>query len=130
MDRYDRIIHDVQRRTAEESIRWKVINAERYSVVLNPYRVLRALTADYPVGSKTYTLLFIERKVEIHGDYGDSTEGYGFELFILDEDREVVLSLYEGVVDRDDLLRLSGLIEEHNDRAKDFFAAFDESGAA
>jgi hypothetical protein len=97
---------------------------------LNAFRVIRAFKAEYPVGNKSYGLLFVERRVDYHDDFGDSTEGYGFELFILDEDRQIVLSLYEGIVDRDDLLRLSGLIDEHNDRVKQFFSAFDEPGAA
>jgi hypothetical protein len=131
MDRYDRIILDIQQKTDEEVIYWKVVNADRYSsVVMNTFRVIRAFTADYTVGEKKYDLLFVERKVDYHDDFGDSTEGYGFELFILDEDVQIVLSLYDGVVDRDDLLKLSGLIDAHNDRVKNFFEAFDEAGAA
>jgi hypothetical protein len=131
MDRYDRIIRDVQEKTDDEIIRWKVVNADRYSdVLLNTYRVIRAFTAEYRVGKREYVLLFVERRVDFHDELGDSTEGYGFELFILDEGGQIVFSLYDGVVDRDDLLKLSGLIDEHNDRVKDFFDAFDEPGAA
>jgi hypothetical protein len=131
MDRYDRIIRDIQQRTDDEAIHWKVVNVDRYSsVLMNTFRVIRAFAADYPVGEKKYDLLFVERKVDYHDDFGDSTEGYGFELVVLDEDGQLVLSLYEGVVDRDDLLKLSGLIDEHNDRVKGFFEAFDRPGAA
>ena len=132
MDRYDRILNDVRQKTAEEILDWKLVHADRYSdLVLNPLRVIRAFAADYPIGKKNYDLLFIERKIDNHDDLGDFlSETYGFELFVLDEDRQIVLNLYEGVVDRDDLLRLSGLIEEHNDRARKFFEAFDQSGAA
>jgi hypothetical protein len=131
MDRYERLILDVRQKTKDEIIHWKVAKAGRYSdVVLNSSRVIRAFTADYPVGKNTFELLFVERRVEFHDDFGNSSEGYGFELFILDQDKQVVLSLYEGIVDRDDLLSLSGLIDQHNDRAKDFFDAFEEPGAA
>ncbi len=131
MDRYDRIIRDIQQKTDDEVIHWKVANADRYSsVLMNTFRVLRVFTADYPIGEKKYDLLFVERKIDYHDDFGYSSEGYGFELFILDEDGQIVLSLYEGVVDRDDLLKLSGLIDEHNDRVKSFFEAFDEPGVA
>src|SRR5271169_4748096 len=122
MDRYDRIIRDIQQKTDDEVIHWRVANADRYSsVLMNTFRVIRAFTADYPIGEKKYDLLFVERKVDYHDDFGDSAEGYGFELFILNEDGQIVLSLYEGVVDRDDLLKLSGLIDEHHDRVKHFF---------
>jgi hypothetical protein len=57
-------------------------------------------------------------------------EGFDDRLFILDEEGRVAVSLYDRVVDRDDLLALSGLIEERNDRAQAFFASFDASGAA
>ena len=67
----------------------------------------------------------MERKEDFHDDFGDASETYGFELFILDEDGQLVLPLYAGVVDRDDLLRLSGLIDENNDRIKDLFDAVD-----
>lgn len=130
MDRYDRIIRDVQQKTDDEIIHWTVVNADRYSdVILNSFKVIRAFSAAYPVGQRQYELLFVERRVDQHDDFGYSTEGHGFELFILDEDRQIVLSLFDGVVDRDDLLRLSGLIDEHNDRVKQFFSAFEEPGA-
>ncbi len=131
MDQYDRIIRDVQQKTDDEDVRWKVVNAEFYSgVLLNTDRVLRAFTADYAVGKKIYLLLFVEKKTKYPNDFGYMGEGYGFELFVLDQDRQIVLSLFDGVVERDDLLKLSGLIDAHNDRAREFFEAFDESGAA
>ena len=131
MDRYNRILDDIRRKTDDEVICWKVVNADRYSdVLLNPHRVIRAFLAPYNIGGKTYNLLFVERKTDFHDDFDPLTEGFGYDLFILDDDGQIVVSLYEGVVDRDDLLRLSGLIDEHNDRAQNFFRAFDESGAA
>lgn len=131
MDRYDRIIRDIQQKTDDEVIQWSVVDAERFSnVLMNAFRVIRAFKAAYPVGAKRFDLLFVEKKVDFHEPYADSTEGFGFELFVLDADGQIVLPLYEGVVDRDDLLKLSGLIEGHNDRVKSFFEAFDESGAA
>ena len=131
MDRYNQIIQDVQRKTDTEEIRWKVDNADRHSeIIFNTYRFIRTFISDYLVGKKNFTLLFVERKVDYYDDFGDSTEGYGFDLYVLSEDGQIVLSRYEGVVDRDDFLKLSGLIDEHNDRVKAFFDAFDESGAA
>jgi hypothetical protein len=131
MDRYDRIIRDIQQKTDSELIRWKVVSSDQHSgILLNAFQIVRTLAAEYPIGKRKYDLLFVERKVDFHDEFGDSTEGYGCELLVLDEDGQMVLSLYEGVVDRDDLLKLAGLIDEHNDRVKNFFEAFDESGAA
>ncbi len=130
MDRYDRIIRDIQQKTDEEIIRWKIASTDLYSgIILNSGRVIRTFSTDYPVGKKEYELIFVEKKTEYHDEFGDA-EGYGFEVFVLGTDRQVVLTLYDGVVDRDDLLRLSGLIDAHNDRAKEFFDAFDASELA
>ncbi len=131
MDRYDRLIRDVQQKTDDQRIRWKVGNPDRFAdVVLNSSRVIRAFTADYPIGTNQYILLFVERRIDLHDEFGEPAESYGCELFVLDREGQLVLSLYEGVVDRDDLLRLAGLIDQHNDRVSDFFRAFEESGAA
>jgi hypothetical protein len=131
MDRFDRIIRDIQQKTDDEVIHWRAVSAERYSnVVLNTFRVIRAFSADYRIANKEYELVFIERKIDYHDDFSYSTEGRGFELFVLGEGGQLVVSLYDGVVDRDDLLRLAGLIDAHNELVKQFFDAFDEPGAA
>jgi hypothetical protein len=131
MDRFDCIIRDIQQKTDDETIRWKAVSAERYSgVVLNTARVIRAFSADYRVANKEYELVFIERKIDYHDDFSFLTEGRGFELFVLGDGGQLVLSLFDGVVDRDDLLRLAGLIDAHNELVKQFFDAFDEPGAA
>jgi hypothetical protein len=131
MDRYERVIRDVQQKTEDETIQWRTVRVLKYSdVVINPDRVVRSFEADYPVGGKDYVLLFVERRVEHHDDFGYISEGFDYQLLILDEEGQIAVSLYDGVVDRDDLLKLSGLIEERNDRAKAFFASFDASGAA
>ena len=130
MDQFDRIIRDVQAKTGDEMIRWDVVNAANYShILLNVSRVIRAFKADYPIREREYGLLFVERRVDNRDEFGDSSESHGFELFILDGDGQLVLSLYEGVVDREDLLRLASFIDDHNDRVRSFFEAFNGSGA-
>jgi hypothetical protein len=131
MDRYDRIIRDVQERTDEDRLSWSVVNPARYEKVLvNPHRIIRAFTASYTLGLKVYNLLFVARRNEVHDESGDLIEGRVFELLVLDVAGDIVLQLYDGIVDRDDLWRLSSLIDEHNDKAKGFFAAFEETDVA
>lgn len=130
MDRYERIIRDVQERTEEDRLLWRLERpAACARILMNPDRVLRVYTADYDLAGSSYRLLFAERRTEFHDDFGEVFEGYGFELFVLGMDGEIVIPLYEGVVDRTDLLRLAALVDEHNDRARDFFAAFDAAEA-
>jgi hypothetical protein len=98
-------------KTDSEVIDWKVVSSDQHSgILLNAFQVVRTFAADYPIGKRKYELLFVERKADFQDEFGDSTEGYGFELLIMDEDQQIVLSLDEGVVDRDDQLKLSGLI--------------------
>src|SRR5438094_157481 len=100
MDRYDRLIRDVQQKTENESIRWEVVNAGLYKkILLNIDTVVRAFTAEYPVGNRKYTLLLTVGKKHILNEYLPSTDAYNPELFILDIDGQVVLSLYDGLVD-------------------------------
>ncbi len=130
MDRYDRTIHDVQRKTDEKIMHWKMVRSDRHSnILVNARRVIRLFEADYSVGPNKYLLLFVERKTDFRDELGDLNEGYGFELFVLDSDGQIMVSLYDGVVERDDLLKLSWLIDAYNDRTPEFLAAFDESGA-
>jgi hypothetical protein len=132
MDRYIRVIRDVQGKTEEGLLDWKAVSGGKYwKGVINPDRVIRAYYVEYGLaGGKEYVLLFVERRLESYDDYGDTFERIAYELHVLDHEGELVLPLYEGVVDRDDLIRLASLIEEHNDRAKSFFAAFDGNTAA
>jgi hypothetical protein len=128
MDRYEQIIRDIQRKTEERLIQWKAVQAEIYSyVLLNSNRVLRSFEAEYPVGGKPYSLLFVERRIDHHDEFGGPMEARDLRVFVLDDRGRTVVSLYDGVVDRDDLLRLSGLVDENNDLTKTFFDAFDLS---
>jgi hypothetical protein len=131
MDRYEQLIHNVQQKTDDGTIEWRVVNAVQYSdLILNCFRVIRAFRSDYQVGTKKYELLFVEKKVDLHGDYGYQAEGAEFEVFVLDEDKQIVLSLYDGVVDRDDLLKLAASIDGNNDRVNAFFDAFGQTDVA
>jgi hypothetical protein len=132
MDQFDRIIFDIRRKTSDEELDWKIVPPASVSrIVLNPDRVVRAYSADYPVQERIYPLVFVERRVELFDGYSSPYESLDFEVFVLDsDDGEVVLTLYDGVVDRDDLVKLSGLIKTHNDRAKAFLSAFDDTDAA
>ncbi len=131
MDRYDRIIRDIQSRTAQESLRWKVLRPLQYPlVVTNLDRVLRAFEGNYVLKGREYRLAFVEKRVDVHDEFNNNIESRGYELFVLDEEGLVVLPIYPGLVDRRDLLKLAGLIDAHNDLARDFFRAFDEPNVA
>src|SRR5262249_13787242 len=119
MDQYDRVIRDIQRRTSDGVLQWAVVSPSRYERILTRAdRVVRAFRADYPLGMKEYSLLFVQRKTESHDELGYLTETIDCELYVLDRDGEIVLPLYDGVVERGDLSTLAGLIDAYNDRVK------------
>jgi hypothetical protein len=125
MNRFDRVIQDIQQKTANAELKWVIVSPGRFErVLIEPDRVLRAAAADYDLGGKKFLLLFAEKKADYFDDFGGVREGRDFQLLILDQDGEIVLSFFDGVVDRDDLIKLAALIDDHNDRAREFFAAF------
>lgn len=131
MDRYERLIRDVLQKTGDEILRWQVASLDDLSrVILNADRVIRVYRSSYSLGGQIYRLVFVEKRDLFSDAYGDSYEAPSFEVIVLDQDGEIVLRLYDGVVERDDLAYLAALIEEHNDRTRSFFAAFDESVGA
>lgn len=128
MDRYDLVIRDIQEQTEGGALRWRNVAPSTWEHALNTGRTLRAYRADYALGDEEYELLFVDRKAERHEEYADRPAGRRtFEVLILDRDGEVALSLYEGAVDGDDLVRLAVLIEGRDDRTEEFFAAFEKA---
>lgn len=133
MDRYDQVIHDVKQKTGDRAIRWGVVPPHRLADAPNyAGRVVSAYRGDYRLGEATFHLLFVERKIDSYLDDfgGGPIERSDFDLLVLGAEDEIVLRLYDGLVDRQDLLELAGLIESHNDQTEGFFAAFERANAA
>jgi hypothetical protein len=127
MDRYDRILSDIRVRTEEGRLQWKFSRIGSFSdLVVNSDRVVRAFVADYALGDHVYTLLFVERINEYHDDFGGAFQRVAFEIYIVDADRDLVLLLRDGLVDRDELAQLAAEIAESNDKAESFFRAFEK----
>lgn len=128
MDRYERIIRDIWTKTKESDLNWVVVPVSQVERFLgNPSEVLRAFEAHYNLKGKAYELLFAERRTEVLDEYDRSFERFSYRLLVLGHDGEIVLDLFEGLVDREDLLRLAAEISDRNDRAREFFDAFDAS---
>ena len=128
MDKYERVIRDIQGKTRDRHVKWIVVNPSGYEKVLtNPNQVRRLNRADYNLRGRKYELCFVEKIIPAEDDFGGYYESLNFQLLILDEDGEIVFTIHSGVVERDDLLKLAGLIDENNDRTQEFFAAFDET---
>ena len=128
MDQYDRLIHDILTKTENNLLDWDVTAAGVYeTAVLNAHRLIRAYRTTYVLGEQKYTLLFLESKVDRFDELGELYEGRGFELLVLGEDKIPVFNLYDGVVELEDLVKLSSLLQDHNTQAKRFFAEFEKA---
>ena len=131
MDRYDRIMADLIAKTEDGSLRWKVFNHRDLQGVLPVIDgVRRVFIAVYSLGNAGYRLFFVESRLKRIGDFGTVSEVPDYEIYIVNSNDEVAQILIDGLVERDDLLRLSGAIDAYNEQAQEFFDAFDRSGVA
>ena len=129
MDRYDLVIRDIQEQTRDGALRWKSVSPSKYqNLSFRAGRVIRAYRTDYTLGEQEYELVFLDQRVSrFDEEAGWANEKRAFEVLILGTDGEIVLRLYEGAVDGDDLSRLAGLIETRDDRVTGFFSAFERA---
>ena len=128
MDKYDQTLHRVINETDEGILKWDAVNPASYSnIIVNADRVIRCFRAELTLKAKKYPLLFIEQKTFQYDDFGNEFEGLSFELYVLDEQHNLVFPIYDGLVDRNDLATLANTISDASTTAKEFFAAlFDE----
>ena len=128
MDRYDRILADVLEKNAGDRLKWVAAPTSTHAdVVLNAHRILRCYLAEYDLGDRKYELLFLVKKEEQYDPvFGDLFETREYELLVL-QGKTVVLSLIDGIVERDQLLELASYLRTHNSQTTDFFAAFERS---
>ncbi len=131
MERYDRLMNDVEGKTSAGMIRWVDARKDPLpDIVPNTRRMIRAFRAPYDLAQRQYALLFVEWKTWYDDGYGGETEGRDRRLYVLDAAGDVVLEIDDRLADAHDLARLGATIVETSDRTKEFFAALDASGAA
>src|SRR5579875_3310974 len=129
MDQFDRVIRDIQQKTASDVLRWRIVPPSKlHELAVYARRLVSAHRAEYHLGSEKYELFFVEREVD---SFDDFTSEMGVrnipEVFVLGREGEIVLRLYSGVVEGKDLIRLASLIEGHNEQVTEFFDAFERA---
>jgi hypothetical protein len=132
MDEFDRVIRDIQQKTADDVLRWRAVPTPKVRE-LGVYapRLISAHRAEYRLGKEKYEILFLERATDPVEDLNDeASERTVLEAYVLGGEGEIVLRLYSGVVETKDLIRLASLIEGHNEQVKEFFDAFERANAA
>jgi hypothetical protein len=111
-------------KTVNESIGWEVVSPYRYErIIANPDAVVRAYESRLDLKGKAYPVLTVEKKNWAHDDYGQEFERLDIEVYVMNSDYNLIFPIYEGLVDRDDLLKLISAISDTSDQSKEFFDA-------
>jgi hypothetical protein len=126
MDRYERFLAEVIKETKAAKITWDAVSPVQYSdYIFNAPFAYQAYEAKYSVGTKDYTLVFVEKKSpSTENDFDIVMERYRCELIII-SDGKLVFTLSKDYVDYDELLKLASLIERKNSNAEELFSHFD-----
>lgn len=129
MDKYEQTLDRVLRETLEGKLTWEMVSPGCFSEILvDPDRVVRTWAAKFQLGDKSFPLLFIERKVLLHNEYGEPYDNLESELCVLDKVDRPLLRIYDGLVDRTVLKTLGDVIADSNESTKEFFRALAETG--
>ena len=124
LEKYDQALFRIEDETTSGRLNWTLAGPGSYrDLVVNPERVLRCLTAELELAGKRFPLLFVEKKDPRHGEFGDMYEAVVHELLVLDAAGRLIVPLYDGVVDRNDLARLGDLIADSSGAAREFFGS-------
>jgi hypothetical protein len=128
MDKYDATLRRVYTETCEGRLQWEAVAPTSYGqIVLNADRAIRAVRTEMPLKDKRFPLLFVEKKELRHDAYGEPYDALVHELFVLDANHNLLLPLYDGLVDRKELSALAAAIFDESAEARAFFEALSEA---
>ena len=124
MNKYELLFDEIENGTRSGSIKWKQIRRSANSdVIFNPNLAFRQFSAKFTRGKNDFTLLLVEKKYD-DPDHDFAYEKYQLELLVVD-DGELVVTLTESVIERQQLIRLVDMVERRSDRAGKLFGPSD-----
>ena len=71
-----------------------------------------------------YDLVFVEKKTPTIDENDIQFERLGYELNVLNDDGDLLIPMYDGLVDREDLFRLAAAISDNCSDANEFFNSY------
>ena len=121
MNKYEKLFEDITEKTNSDEIKWKQISKSAHSdLIFNPDMSFRQYAGEYQKGDETYEVVFVEKKADDPAhDY--AYQKYAPEVLVIDENNELLVTLTDSVIDKDEMIDLVKSIEEKNDRAKKLF---------
>jgi len=122
---FTKAIEEIIKDTNDHKIVWKNENPEHYqNIIYNYHFAYKAYSCYYSKNEQSVQLIFVEKKTLLEDEIAES---YYPELIIKDKS-SVVGILDEHNSSRDDLIRLSGAIENNNEGMNNFVKMFEQGG--
>ncbi|HEY8272845.1 MAG TPA: hypothetical protein VIG33_18270 [Pseudobdellovibrionaceae bacterium] len=119
MNKYEKLFQEIYEMTKGGDLKWKLISRNAHSdIIFNPSLVFRQFESRMVRDGDEYKVLFVEKK-SAEPDY-DYLEKYWPEVVVLC-DGELIASLGDSVIERQNLISLMELIESKSDKAKKLF---------
>lgn len=124
MNKYEVLFEEIEKGTRSGTIKWKQLRrTANADIVFNSNLVFRQFSAEFSRGKNDFTLLLLEKKYE-DPEHDFVYEKYQLELLVVDAG-ELVVTLTESVIERQQLIRLVDTVERRSDRANKLFGASD-----
>lgn len=124
-DQYEQTLQRLVIETEEGMLKWETVRPSIYErIIANVDTVVRAFKTQLKLKEKVYHVVVVEKKDFTNDHFGSYFERLSFEVYVLNHKEEFIFPIYEGLVDRDDLLRLIGAISDASDQTREFFEAF------
>ncbi|WP_285409259.1 hypothetical protein [Pseudomonas sp. FR229a] len=121
MNKYEKLFDDIATKTHNGDLNWKQISKTAHAdLIFNPDMSFRQYATVYKKGGKTYELVFVEKKTDDpHHDY--AFQKYIPEVLVVGQNNELVTTLTDSVIDRDQMIDLVRTIEENSDSLSGLF---------
>ena len=120
MNKYEILFKEILDGTRDGKLKWKQLNKRANSeVIFNPNLVFRQFSSQLTRGDSEFTVILVEKKYEDPA-FDFYYEKYYVELLIL-EKSELVISITDSVIEKNDMNKLVDMVESKSDKAKNLF---------
>ncbi|NOQ35913.1 MAG: hypothetical protein GQ569_08455 [Methylococcaceae bacterium] len=121
MNKYEKLFQSIFDKTKNKDIKWKQINKTAHSdLIFNPNLVFRQFSGSFQKGKGIFEVIFIEKKMD-DPEHHFTYQKYSPELLVIDEDNELLVTLTDSIIDKNQMIELMSLLENKNERARVLF---------
>lgn len=121
MNKYEQLFEDIARKTSDGKLRWKQISKSAHSdLIFNPDLAFRQYSAEYEKGNEVYEVVVVEKKTD-DPEHDFAFQRYIPEVLVIGEGNELLVTLTDSVIEKEQMIGLVKTIEENNDKTKKLF---------